>query len=88
MIEGEPPYLNETPIRALYLIASNGKPELKDSSKTSKELSSFLDQCLAVDADQRASAASLLKHPFLAKAVPLASLKDNILAAKKKLKET
>lgn len=86
MIDGEPPYLNETPLRALYLIASNGKPQVKDKTKLSTELSSFLDRCLEVDVDKRASAAELLQHPFLKKAENLASLKQNIIAAREAMK--
>jgi len=83
MIEGEPPYLNETPIRALYLIAANGKPELKDRSKSSKDLLSFLDRCLEVEVEKRAAALELLRHPFLERAESLRSIKDNIIAAKR-----
>jgi len=83
MIEGEPPYLNETPVRALFLIATNGKPELKDPSKLSKDLKNFLDRCLEVDVEKRASANELLDHPFLQKETDLASLRQNILAARK-----
>ena len=82
MLEGEPPYLSETPIRALYLIATNGKPPIKDADKLSSELQDFIDKCLEVDIDKRLSALEALDHPFLQKADDLKALRQNILAAR------
>lgn len=65
MIESEPPYLNEEPLKALWLIATNGTPRLKKPERLSKELKAFLSVCLCVDVKSRASATELLGHEFL-----------------------
>jgi hypothetical protein len=74
MIESEPPYLNEEPLKALYLIATNGTPRLKKPDKLSKELKAFLSVCLCVDVKSRASAGELMSHDFLKSGCSLNSL--------------
>lgn len=76
MIESEPPYLNEEPLKALYLIATNGTPRLKKPEKLSKELKAFLSVCLCVDIRSRASAEELLAHDFLKRGCVLGSLAE------------
>ncbi|RFU35830.1 hypothetical protein B7463_g479, partial [Scytalidium lignicola] len=82
MIESEPPYLNEEPLKALYLIATNGTPRLKKPEKLSKELKAFLSVCLCVDIRSRASANELLQHDFLKHGCTLQSLAE-LLAFRK-----
>lgn len=86
MLEGEPPYLNENPLRALYLIATNGRPEIRDRDRLSPEFRDFLDQCLQVDVDRRPSASDLLRHPFMKRSRPLISLHPMIIAAREAIK--
>lgn len=61
MIEGEPPYLTESPLRALWLIATHGTPHIKDEQNLSPVFRDFLYFALKVDPDKRASAHDLLR---------------------------
>ena len=82
MLEGEPPYLHETPLKAIYQIATKGRPEIKDEEKLSSDLRNFIHCCLDVDVERRSSACDLLSHPFLSKCMQLSTLKPLILAAR------
>merc|ERR1712137_106806 len=82
MADGDPPYLDFPPLRALFLIATQGSPSLKEPEKWSPLFLDFLARCLEQDVPQRATASELLSHPFLKKACPKKTLTPYILKAK------
>lgn len=65
MVDGEPPYLTENPMRALYLIATTGTPRITSEDQLSPALNSFVHAALTVDQDRRPDARALRKHSFL-----------------------
>ncbi|KAL2115896.1 hypothetical protein VTJ04DRAFT_10151 [Mycothermus thermophilus] len=82
MIEGEPPYLTESPLRALWLIATNGTPQIKNEQELSPVFRDFLYFALKVDPEKRASAADLLRHDFMKQCVDLSTLAPLVRAAR------
>ncbi|KUJ12447.1 Pkinase-domain-containing protein [Mollisia scopiformis] len=82
MIEGEPPYLTESPLRALYLIATNGTPVVKEPQNLTEVFQDFLSFALKVDPEKRASAYDLLRHEFMKKCTPLSELAPLVRSAR------
>jgi len=65
MVEGEPPYMEFPPLRALFLITTKGIPPLQNADHWSPQLVDFYNKCLEKDVDKRPGAEALLQHPFL-----------------------
>ena len=64
MVQGEPPYADEHPMRVLLLIPKEDPPTLS-GEQWSSAFRDFVAQCLQMDGRQRASARELRQHPFI-----------------------
>ncbi|KAM4529372.1 serine/threonine-protein kinase PAK 6-like [Fundulus diaphanus] len=70
MVDGEPPYFNDTPITAMKKLRDEAAPCVKNIQRVSPVLKDFLGCMLTRDTSQRSAAADLLEHPFLLQAGP------------------
>jgi len=82
MAEGEPPYMEFPPLRALFLITTKGIPDMKKPQQWSEDFRDFLRCCLIKEYDDRPDAEQLLKHPFLRKACDKSGLLPIIAQAR------
>jgi len=74
MVEGEPPYMNETMLKALFKIAKEGIPPFKNPELMSDQLKSFIKACCTMDPLTRPSSTDMLKHPFLKTGCPISGI--------------
>ncbi|KAI6236687.1 Non-specific serine/threonine protein kinase [Aphelenchoides besseyi] len=77
--------MEENPLRAIYLIATNGRPDFPSRDQITPVFRDFIDSALEVNVSKRFSAKQLLNHPFLQCAKPLSGLYYLIDAAKKSI---
>ncbi|KAL6054967.1 Serine/threonine-protein kinase 36 [Balamuthia mandrillaris] len=86
-VEGEPPYMRESMLKALFLIAKEGIPPFKNPEGMSDALQDFIHQCTIMEAAERPSSSDMLSHPFLEQAcshsdlVPLVRKAQQLKAA-------
>ncbi|KAF6768595.1 hypothetical protein AHF37_08472 [Paragonimus kellicotti] len=73
MVDGEPPYNDLPPFKAMLLIQRNEKPSPK-TKQVDECLLNFLEHCLVINSERRSEAKELLRHPFLQRAGPLSDL--------------
>eukprot|EP01119_Soliformovum_irregulare_P006316 TRINITY_DN1818_c0_g1_i1.p1 TRINITY_DN1818_c0_g1~~TRINITY_DN1818_c0_g1_i1.p1 ORF type:complete len:1116 (+),score=413.02 TRINITY_DN1818_c0_g1_i1:146-3493(+) len=69
MAEGEPPFMDFPPLRALFMITTQGIPDLKEPHIWSSEFRDFVKICLNIEPSLRPTPSQLKKHPFLQKKI-------------------
>jgi serine/threonine protein kinase len=85
MAEGEPPLIDEPPLRALLLIVTRGAPTLKQPNLWSDEFKDFMARCLDTNPETRGSSEQLLLHPFIKKACTTQDLINIVRETKRAL---
>lgn len=79
--EGKPPYSDIHPMRAIFMIPTKPPPTFRDPAKWSANFIDFVSKCLVKSPAQRASATTLLQHPFIQNAKDHNVLKEMIQEA-------
>jgi len=90
MLEGEPPYIEAPPLRALFLIVTKGRPDFKNPDSMSEQFKDFINKANTLEPAQRPSSSQLLKHEFLStkrSVSELAPLVEKSMEEKKKKKQ-
>eukprot|EP01126_Amoeba_proteus_P013552 TRINITY_DN15788_c1_g1_i2.p1 TRINITY_DN15788_c1_g1~~TRINITY_DN15788_c1_g1_i2.p1 ORF type:complete len:119 (-),score=21.26 TRINITY_DN15788_c1_g1_i2:84-440(-) len=64
MAQGNPPYIDLPPLRALFLITTQGCPPLEQTSRWTYNFISVVNLCVNFDPDKRPTTDMLLSHPF------------------------
>lgn len=69
LADGEPPYADIHPMRAIFLIPSREPPSVRHPDGWSPDFLDFVKVCLRKDFTKRPTATELLAHPFVRDAV-------------------
>jgi len=90
MAQGEPPYMDHPPLRALFLITTKGIPPMAHPALWSSNMKNFINQCITVETENRPDSTQLLEHTFFEELAPLKEIYECVqksIEIKKKEKE-
>jgi len=82
MAEGDPPYMDHAPLKAMFIIGKQGMPPLRYPDSWSPEMRDFLGLCLNCNPLERPEAKQLLRHPFLTTAGDSEAIQSLLLDVK------
>ncbi|XP_068244393.1 neither inactivation nor afterpotential protein C isoform X2 [Palaemon carinicauda] len=86
LADGDPPYADIHPVRALFQILRNPPPLLKRASDWSQDLVDFIAECLVKTADHRPVILEIIEHPFIVNVPEDASeIRKKLLDERKRL---
>jgi len=87
LADGEPPYIDQLPLRALFLISTEGIPDVIEPERWSTAFKNFLDLTLNATPNQRPPAKELLSHPLILKACSGSDFANGVVVPARRLRQ-